>query len=123
MRKLKLKRDRQIRRKKHIRKTIRGTEDRLRLTVFRSLNHFYAQIVNDIERKTLVSISTIDKDVRDQIKPDMNKVKQSQLVGKKLAEKAAEKGLKKVAFDRNGFLYHGRIKAFADAARKGGLEF
>lgn len=123
MNSLEIKKKRQIRRKFSIRKKIFGTEDRLRLTVFRSLSHIYVQIINDVDKKTLVSASTLDKDVRDQIKAGMKKIDQSKLIGALIAKKAIEKNIKKVAFDRNGFLYHGRIKALADAAREAGLEF
>jgi large subunit ribosomal protein L18 len=123
MKKLDVKQKRRIRRKKHVRKNVFGNEDRLRLTVFKSLNNISAQLINDDEGTTLVAASSIDKDIKPLIKPDMNKVEQSKIVGTELAKRALEKGLKRVAFDRNGFIYRGRIRAFADAARKGGLEF
>ncbi len=118
-----LKKKRKNRRKFHVRKNIFGTPDKLRLTVFRSDSHIYAQIIDDVEGKTIVSASSIDKEVKGMLKPDMKKQKQSELIGSVLAKRALEKNIKKVQFDRNGFLYHGRIKALADAARKGGLEF
>lgn len=114
---------RRNRRKKHLRHRIFGAPERLRLTVFRSLNHIYAQIINDVDRKTLVSVSTLDKDVRNQISPDMKKIDQCKLIGEILARKAKEANIEKVAFDRNGYLYHGRVKALADAARQAGLNF
>ena len=120
---LEIKKKRRIRRKYQIRKKITGTSDRLRLTIFRSLNHIYAQIINDVDRKTLVSASSKDKDVQAKLIPGTAKMAQSQIVGEFLAAKAKEKNITKVAFDRNGFIYHGRVKAFADAVRKGGLEF
>ena len=124
MRMQEIKKKRLKRRKQHIRKVIFGdANNRLRFTVYRSLKHIYAQIVNDVEGKTLCSASTIDKDVRDQIKPKMTKVDQAKLVGAAVAKKAVESDIKKVTFDRNGNLYHGRIQALADAARKNGLEF
>jgi large subunit ribosomal protein L18 len=118
-----VKKRRKTRRKLHIRHKIYGSGERLRLTVFRSLNHIYAQIINDDDKKTLVSASTVDKDVRGQIKPEMKKSDLSKLVGKTLAQRALQQNIKVVAFDRNGYLYHGRIKALADGAREGGLEF
>lgn len=118
-----LKQKRRLRRKLHIRKNIFGSNERPRLTIFRSSGHIYAQIVNDIDQKTVVSASTIDKDVRLLIKPEMTKVQESELVGSMIAKRAIEANIKVVAFDRNGFIYHGRVKALADSARKGGLEF
>lgn len=118
-----IKQKRRIRRKFHIRKRIKGTAERPRLTVTKSHKHFYAQIIDDANGMTLVAASTLAKDVRDLMKPDMTKTDNSKFVGEAIAKKAIEKGIKKVAFDRNGYLYHGRIKAFADSARKSGLEF
>lgn len=123
MKKLVLKQNRRIRRKKHVRKNVFGTQERLRLSVFKSLDNIYAQLIDDEAGKTVISASSLDKDVKSQIKSDMNKVAQSALVGTALAKKATENGIKQIAFDRNGFLYRGRIKSLADAARKGGLEF
>jgi large subunit ribosomal protein L18 len=90
--------------------------------VFRSLKHIYAQIIDDDAGFTLVSASTLDADVREQIK-ELTKVEQAELVGKRLAEKALSKGVKHVVFDRGGYVYHGRVKALADASREGGLVF
>lgn len=118
-----IKQKRRIRRKFHIRKRIKGTAEMPRLTVTKSHKHFYAQIIDDANAATLVAASTLAKDVRDLIKPDTTKTDYSKFVGEAIAKKAIEKGIKKVAFDRNGYLYHGRIKAFADSARKSGLEF
>ena len=118
-----VKKKRRIRRKFHIRKRINGTSERPRMTIFKSHNHFYAQIIDDTQGITLVAASTLEKDVKDMLKPDNKKTDKSKLVGEAIAKKAVEKGIKKVAFDRNGYLYHGRVKAFADSARKGGLEF
>jgi large subunit ribosomal protein L18 len=123
MNRLELKKARFTRRKFQIKKKIFGSEDRLRLSVFRSAKHIIAQIINDNEGITLVSASTHDKEIIGQIKPEMKKVDKSKLVGNLLAKRASEKNIKKVAFDRNGFLYHGRVKALADAAREAGLEF
>ncbi len=118
-----IKKKRRLRRKFHIRKRVNGTSEMPRMTVTKSLKHIYAQIIDDSKGGTLVSVSTLDKDVAALIKPDTTKTGKSQLVGAAIARKAEEKGIKRIAFDRNGFLYHGRIKALADAARKGGLEF
>ena len=114
---------RRTRRKLSIRKKIFGDAERFRLTVFRSGSHIYAQIINDDLGQTVVSASTIDEKIKPMIKVDMSKVDQSKIVGKFLAERAKEANVEKVAFDRNGFIYHGRIKALADAAREGGLVF
>jgi len=118
-----LKSKRKLRRKRHIRKSMTFTGDRLRLTVFRSLNHIYAQIIDDKEQKTLLSASTIDKEVKNLITSEMKKVDESVLVGKLIAKRAIEANITNVAFDRNGYIYHGRIKALADGAREGGLQF
>jgi large subunit ribosomal protein L18 len=108
------------RRKKRVRKKITGTPDRPRLTVFRSNKNIYAQIIDDLTGKTIISASTVDKDLK--VSYGGNK-DAAGAVGTSLAAKAVEKGIKKVAFDRNGCLFHGRIRELADAARKGGLEF
>ncbi|MBI5845698.1 MAG: 50S ribosomal protein L18 [Deltaproteobacteria bacterium] len=109
-------------RKKRVRKNIEGTSERPRLSVFRSARHVYAQVVLDTEGRTLVSASTLDKEVRDHEKFE-NKVAAAEYVGKLVARRALEKGVSKVVFDRNGFLYHGRIKAISAGAREGGLDF
>ncbi len=118
-----LKKKRRLRRKFHIRKRISGTAECPRMTITRSNNNFYAQIIDDVTGRTLVAASTLEKDVREKIKPETTKIDKSKLVGEVIARKAIEKQIKKIAFDRNGYLYHGRVKAFADAARKAGLEF
>lgn len=118
-----LQKKRRLRRKLHIRKSITGTPDRLRLSVFKSSGHIYGQIINDIDQTTIVSASTIDKELKGQIKPDMKKMDKCRLVGETLAKRALEANIKEVAFDRNGYVYHGRIKALAEGARKGGLVF
>ena len=109
--------------KRHIRIHMSGTSERPRLTVFRSLKHVYAQIVDDSSGKTLVAVSDIDKAVREQFKD----LKGQKAVGKKVGELAAKKALEhnitQVVFDRNGYLYHGVVKAMADGARAGGLKF
>jgi large subunit ribosomal protein L18 len=109
-------------RKKRIRKKIFGISERPRLSVFRSSKHFYAQIIEDENGNTLVAASSLESTVKEQPKFD-DKVAMAKYVGKLLGERAVEKGLKKVVFDRNGFLYHGRVKAFSDGAREAGLDF
>lgn len=123
MNNLETKKRRQLRRKLHIRKKIYGTAEEPRLTVKRSLKHIYAQIIDDTQNNTIVSASSLDKEVLTAIKKDMKKSELSKLVGIHLAKKALEKNIKKVSFDRNGYLYHGRVKVLADAVREGGLEF
>jgi large subunit ribosomal protein L18 len=90
--------------------------------VFRSLKHIYAQIIDDVAGRTLVSLSTLDAEIRDQIE-GLSRIDQAKLVGRRLAEKAVSRGVTKVVFDRGGYLYHGRVKALADASREGGLVF
>ena len=109
-------------RKKSIRKKIWGTEARPRLCVFRSAKHSYAQIINDDTGTTLAAASTLSLEARADLKAT-GTVKAAEHVGALIARRAVEKGIKKVVFDRNGFLYHGRVKAIATAARQGGLEF
>ena len=109
------------RRKIRIRKKVRGTQERPRLVVFRSNMHIYAQIVNDVEGATLVSASTL---ALSKSEPGLGCNKNgAERVGKEIARLAKEKNISKVVFDRNGYIYHGRIKAVADGAREGGLEF
>jgi len=117
-----IKRQARIKRKKRIRKNMTGTPQRPRLSVFRSARHVYAQIVDDTRGATVVAASSVEKGVKSQPRFD-NKIAQAMHVGQLIAERAAEKGIKKVVFDRNGFLYHGRIKAISDGARKAGLDF
>lgn len=112
------------RRRKSIRKKISGNPGRPRLSVFRSLKHTYAQVIDDVGGVTLVSASTLSDDVRKELgNGDHTKTDASKAVGKVLARLALEKGIKQVRFDRGGYLYHGRVQALADAAREGGLEF
>jgi large subunit ribosomal protein L18 len=101
-----------------IRQKLAGTAERPRLNVYRSLNHIYAQVIDDQTGTTLAAVSTLSL----KLKTGGN-VASAKEIGKTIAERAAEKGIKKVVFDRGGFLYHGRIKALADAAREAGLEF
>ncbi len=119
-----IKRKNMLRKRRHLRqrKNVVGTPERPRLCVFRSLRHIYAQVIDDTESNTLVSASTLDNEMNGKIS-SATKREAAQAVGKAVAEKALEKGVKKVVFDRGGNLYHGRVKALADAAREGGLEF
>jgi large subunit ribosomal protein L18 len=119
---LEIKRVRQVRRQLRVRKRFFGTGERPRLAVFRSSKHIYAQIVDDSAGRTLVAASTTEKDVRSQLKSGANK-KAAETVGKVLGERAKEKGIAQVAFDRRHYKYHGRVKALADAARQAGLQF
>jgi large subunit ribosomal protein L18 len=109
-------------RKARIRKKLSGTEARPRLTVYKSLKHMYAQIVDDVSGKTLAAVSTGSKALKDEVKED-DKTAAAKKVGAAIAKAALEKGVTKVVFDRNGFDYHGRVAAVAQAAREGGLEF
>ena len=111
-----------IRRHRRVRKHVVGTSERPRLNVFRSLHHIYAQVIDDDQERTLVSASTVDREVKSQLE-GMTKIEQARLVGKVLAERAVGQGIKRVVFDRGGYKYHGRVKALADAAREGGLAF
>jgi len=109
-------------RHRRVRQKITGMISRPRLCVFRSLNHVYAQLIDDSRGQTLVSMSTLDSQVRSKTN-GMGKSKKAGIVGTLLAEKALNKGIKQVVFDRGGYKYHGRVKALAEAARKAGLEF
>jgi len=112
------------RRRKSIRRKVSGEPGRPRLSVFRSLKHTYAQVIDDVGGVTLVSASTLSDDVRKELgNGDHTKTDASKAVGKVLARLALEKGIKQVRFDRGGYLYHGRVQALAEAAREGGLEF
>ena len=113
---------RRLRRKKHVRKTVSGTPDRPRLTVFRSQKNIYVQIVDDMAGRTLVAASSQEKPLREKLASGGNRAA-AEAVGSFLAKKAIQAGIKKVVFDRNGYPFHGRIKELAEAARKGGLEF
>lgn len=114
---------RRLRIKQTIRKRVFGSTERPRFSVYRSLNDIYGQIIDDVTGKTLISLSTNSKEVREEIATVKTKVEKSSMVGKMLAKKALEKNINTVVFDRNGYLYHGRVKAFADGAREGGLKF
>jgi large subunit ribosomal protein L18 len=114
--------DLRLKRKKRIRKKMIGTVERPRLSVFRSAKHIYSQIIDDSQGITLVTASTTEKEIRDQQKFE-NKIAAAAYIGQLIAERASQKGIKSVVFDRNGFLYHGRVKAVSDGARKAGLDF
>jgi len=108
-------------RHRRVRKKVKGTSTRPRLSVYRSLRHFYAQAVDDQRGVSLCALSTLSPQVRGELKG--NKSEQARLLGRKFAEMALKKGILTVVFDRGGFLYHGRVKAFAEGAREGGLQF
>jgi len=112
-----------LRRKKRIRKKIYGTPEKPRLTVYRSLKHIYAQLVDDLNGKTLLTVSTLTKSVKEKVGKSKHKVEAAEIVGAQLAKTSIEKNIKNVVFDRNGYDYHGRVKALAEAARKEGLKF
>ena len=115
--------DRTLRRTAKVRRNIRrAAGSRARLSVFRSSKHIYAQVIDDANGRTLASASSVEKDMRGSLKTGAN-VDAAKAVGKLVAQRAIEKGVKQVVFDRDGYLYHGRVKALADAAREGGLSF
>ncbi len=114
---------RRARIKMRVRKVVSGTADRPRLTVFRSNKHIYAQLVDDNKGVTLAQASSFDKEIAAQITKEMDKKAQSAVVGKAIAQRAVAAGISEAAFDRNGYLYHGRVQSLADAAREGGLKF
>ena len=111
-----------LKRKKRIRKKLSGTGDRPRMSVFRSSKHIYSQIIDDTQGITLVTASTTEKEVIENQKFE-NKTAAATYIGQLIAQRATEKGIKSVVFDRNGFLYHGRVKAVSEGARKAGLDF
>ena len=107
-----------------VRRKISGSPEKPRLSVFKSSSHIYGQIIDDLNSVTIVSVSSLTPEIRDALgKEKMKKTDAAKVVGKALAEKAVAKGVTKVSFDRGGYPYHGRVKAFADAAREAGLEF
>ena len=114
-------REARVRRHKRVRQKISGNDSRPRLCVFRSLNHIYAQVIDDAKGQTLVAASTLDEEIKKEAKK--NKTGRAELVGTLLAKRSAAKKISQVAFDRGGFKYQGRVKALAEAARKGGLKF
>ena len=111
------------RRHLRIRKKVNGTAERPRLTVYRSLNHIYVQLVDDLAGRTILTISSGNKDVAGSVPGAKGKIAVSKAVGKRVAQLAKEKGIERVCFDRGGYLYHGRVKAVAEGAREGGLNF
>ncbi len=115
--------DQRMRVKSRVSKKVRGTTERPRLTVYRSLNHLYAQIVDDTQAKTIASASSLTKELEGELKNVKGQKAIAKLVGALLAKKAVAKNLKQVVFDRNGYMYHGVVKSLADGAREGGLEF
>ena len=123
--KIKTKNDRRVRIQLRQRKRISGSKERPRLSVFRSVSHIYAQVIDDLSGQTLVSASSTEPSLKGVFEKSVRggNLKGAEAVGKAIAERSIEKGIKRVVFDRGGFLYHGRIRAVADAARKAGLEF
>lgn len=119
---LNLRKKARLKRKRRIRKKLFGTLQRPRLSVFRSSKHIYAQVIDDTLGHTLASASSLEKAVKEQPKFD-NKIAVANFVGKLVGERTIEKGIHQVVFDRNGFLYHGRVKAVSDGAREAGLKF
>lgn len=119
---LNTKKQARLKRKRRIRKTLSGTSLRPRLSVFRSAKHIYAQVVDDTSGHTLAAASSLEKVVKEEPKFD-DKVAVANFVGKLLGKRAVDQGIKKVVFDRNGFLYHGRVKSVSDGAREAGLDF
>ena len=115
--------ERRERRRRRSKRHAFGTEARPRLVVYRSLSHIYGQLVDDVSGKTLVTASSTEKALAPKSKKPVTKTELSSIVAKELAIRAKKKNLSKVVFDRNGFLYHGRVKAVADGAREGGLKF
>ena len=122
---IKTKEDRRDRIKHRIRKRVQGTEARPRLTIYRSVAHIYVQVVDDMTGRTIAAASSVEPTVKGTLgkKARGGNVAGAQTIGKTIAERLIEKGVKRVVFDRNGFLYHGRVKAVAEAAREAGLEF
>ena len=118
---MKTKSERRVWRKKRIRKKVHGSSERPRLSVFRSTTHIYAQVIDDDTQKTIFATSSLSKDIRDDEKG--SKTETAKKVGALVAEGLKQKNISRVVFDRNGFVYHGRIKALAEGAREAGLEF
>jgi large subunit ribosomal protein L18 len=123
--KIKTKRDRRHRIQLRQRKRISGTSERPRLSVFRSMSHIYAQVIDDLSGQTLAAASSIEPGIKGAFEGGVQggNLKGASVIGQTIAERLLAKGIKRVVFDRSGFLYHGRIRAVADAARKAGLEF
>jgi large subunit ribosomal protein L18 len=121
-RRVKTREERRARRHRRVRGKVHGTSERPRLVIHRSINHVEAQVVDDIAGRTLVGLSTLDSELRAR-RAELTKTEASHAAGKALAQKAREMGVTQVVFDRGGYVYHGRVKAFAEGAREGGLEF
>jgi large subunit ribosomal protein L18 len=117
------KKNSRLRSKTKIRKKISGLPERPRLTVYRSLNNIYVQLIDDVNGKTLTSASTLSKELTEELKSAKGKTSKSKEVGKLIAKKALEQNISSVVFDRNGYRYHGRVQAIAEGAREGGLKF
>lgn len=111
------------RRQKRVRQKVKGTQEMPRLSVYRSLDHIYAQIIDDLTQKTLLSVSSLNPDLGKELTEKDSKIQIARKVGQYLAKRALEKGIVKVIFDRNRYIYHGRVKALAEGAREGGLKF
>ena len=111
-----------LKRKASIRKSIIGTQEKPRMSVFKSAKHIYVQVIDDSNGATLASVSTISKDFKDEIQ-GLKKVDAAKKIGMKIAERCKQEGVNKIVFDRNGYIYHGRVAALADGAREGGLSF
>jgi large subunit ribosomal protein L18 len=111
------------RRQQRVRQKVKGTQERPRLSVYRSLGHIYAQLIDDLSQKTLLSVSSLNSELGKELTEKDNKIQIARKVGQYLAKKALEKGIIKVVFDRNRYIYHGRVKALAEGAREGGLKF
>ncbi|SRR5690554_3979130 len=116
-------REARVKRHLRLRKKVTGSAERPRLSVFKSLRHIYAQIIDDTAGKTLLSASTLEPEVRKKVKKTSGNIAGAKVVGEIIAERALAKGIKKVVFDRGGHLYHGRVAALAEAAREKGLDF
>lgn len=112
-----------VRRHVRLRKKLSGTTERPRLSVYKSLHHIYAQIIDDVQGKTLLSASTVDPEIRAQVNGYGGNIESAKVVGKFIAQRAQDKGIKQVVFDRGGYKFHGRVAALAEAARENGLEF
>ena len=112
-----------LRKKKHLRKSVFGTPERPRLVVYKSLKHIYAQLVDDANQKTITGVSSLSKDLHEKITKAKNRVEVAEIVGNGIAKKALDLKFEKVVFDRNGYIYHGRVKAVAESARKSGIKF
>ena len=112
-----------LKKKQHIKKKVTGTPQRPRLVVYKSLKHIYTQLVDDTSQKTITGLSSLSNDLKDDVSKAKSKIEVAGIVGERIAKKALDLKFDSVIFDRNGYIYHGRVKAVAEAARKGGLKF